>query len=242
MGRVSAAVTAAYLSKCSPRNRGTMEESGTASTCPSEESSLLDLPCLITAENFLLNPSTGRDDEIHHFQSAFVSSASTASDTDPDSTVFTGHDAGADVTSWPRLCGRTQPSNCVNTELFPPSELPLSCVSEELTIRKSLDTFYGTCCQKKPFGGSPAYEAASQCVCAKITDLADKEGMEYALKSLRIAQMVLNRDGNKVFPQHTSSACFSTPTNADVSSEERKQMPGLSDDILQFILKQNLAK
>ncbi|XP_061478477.1 shieldin complex subunit 1 isoform X2 [Rhineura floridana] len=169
------------------------------------------------------------------------------SSVDPDNTAFSGHSVGANVSLWPGHYERADPSNCMCSELFQPSECPLSWTCEqkdkgEVSIRKSLDKFYGACCQKKSSGGSPAYEVASQCLSVKIADLADKEGMKYAQKSLQIAQMVLNQDENQVFPQHSSSTCFSIPTKASVTLEEGKQMPGLSDDVLRFILKQNVTK
>nr|XP_060642104.1 shieldin complex subunit 1 [Anolis sagrei ordinatus]XP_060642112.1 shieldin complex subunit 1 [Anolis sagrei ordinatus] len=224
-----------------------MEESRALSSCQSEESSSLDIPCVVTAEDFALISSPGRKDEILSNVGEFVSSTSTSIDTEPNSTDFMEYTAGGGVTLWPRYCMKAAATNCVNSEQFHNSELPLSWTyeqkgEEEAAIRKSLDTFYGTCCQRTPFGGSPAFEAASQSVSTKITDLAGKEGTEYMLKSLRVAQMVLNREREKMFPQHSSDTCFSTATKAGLGLEEAKDVPGLSDDILQFILKQRTTK
>nr|XP_020649300.1 uncharacterized protein C20orf196 homolog [Pogona vitticeps] len=223
-----------------------MEGSGTASSHQSEESSLLDIPCLLNAESFGLNLNPGMNDEALSSADAFVSPASTAGNTDPSSIDFKGNASGADITLCPQPCEKTDLVNCVNTEPFLP-ELPLSWTYEqkdegESTLKKSLDTFYGTCCQKKPHGGSPEYEAASQCVSVKMAELADKGGMNYALKSLRIAQMVLNRDGTKVLPQHSRNTCFSTPPKVSLCLEPKRQVPGLSDDILQLIMNQNAMK
>ncbi|XP_053140801.1 shieldin complex subunit 1 isoform X2 [Hemicordylus capensis] len=222
-----------------------MEGSETPLSYQSEESSMLDIPCALRAEDFLLNPGTGRDDELFNSGVAFVSPASTVVDADPDHAIFAEHTTGADVNLWPRLCEKT--NNCVNTEPFQPNEHPFAWTSEqkdegETTIRQSLDTFYETCCQKKTFGGSPVYEAASQCLCVKLAELANKDGTKYALKSLQMAQMVLNRDEKKIFSQPSSNTCFSVPTKPGVKLEEGKQTPGLSDDILQLILKQNATK
>lgn len=145
----------------------------------------------------------------------------------------------------PTPCEKMDLVNCVNTEPCPPGELPLSWTygqkdEGESTARKSLDTFYKTCCQKKPYGGSPEYEAASQCVSVKMAELVAKGGMNYALKSLQIAQMVLNRDGSKVLPQQATF--FSTSPKASLCLEQKRQVPGLSDDILPFIMKQNVTK
>ncbi|XP_016851298.2 shieldin complex subunit 1 isoform X1 [Anolis carolinensis] len=229
------------------RSEAAMEESRATSSCQSEESSLLDIPCVVTAEDFALISSPGRKGEIPSSVDEFVSLTSTSIDTEPNSTDFMEYTTGGGVTLWPRSCVKAESTNCVNSEQFHNSELPLSWAYEqknegETAIRKSLEMFYGTCCQRMPFGGSPAFEAASQSVSTKIAELAGKEGTEYTLKSLRVAQMVLNREREKMFPQHSSDACFSTATKAGFGLEEAKDVPGLSDDILQFILKQKTTK
>ncbi|KAJ7341550.1 hypothetical protein JRQ81_005786 [Phrynocephalus forsythii] len=165
----------------------------------------------------------------------------------PSSIDLTGNTSGADITLCPTTCEKIDPVNGVSTEPFPPGEGPSSWTYEqrdegEPTIRKSLDRFYGTCCQKKPRGGSPEYEAASQCISVKMAELAAKEGMNYALKSLQVAQMVLNQDGSKVLPQHASDVRFLTPPQASLCLEQKRQVPGLSDDILQFIRKKTVMK
>uniref|UniRef100_A0ACB8GEI2 Uncharacterized protein n=1 Tax=Sphaerodactylus townsendi TaxID=933632 RepID=A0ACB8GEI2_9SAUR len=54
--------------------------------------------------------------------------------------------------------------------------------------------------------------------------------------------MVLNRDGNKVFPQRSRGIFFSAATESNANLEERENIPGLSEDIFQFLLKQNVTK
>ncbi|XP_060113912.1 shieldin complex subunit 1 isoform X2 [Heteronotia binoei] len=211
-----------------------------------EESSLLDISCTITEKSFLVHPSTERNSDCSCSVNAFVSPASTMVDTDPDSTIFEEHPTGASRNLFPKSCEKTKSNNCMNSESFQANEHLSSRTPEqkdgEPTIKKSLDIFYSTCCPKKQFGGSPEIESASQCVSAKIADLVNREGTEYALQSLRVAQMVLNRDGNKVFPQHSSGTCFSAAMESNANVEKGEKLPGLSDDVLQFLLKQNVTK
>ncbi|XP_025020219.1 uncharacterized protein C20orf196 homolog [Python bivittatus] len=165
--------------------------------------------------------------------------------TESSSQLFPGLAAKANITLWPCLRERAEPTSCKNTEHLQPSAIGVHEQREEgeSTLRKSLDMFYSTWCQKKPFGGSPIYESTSQCLSRKTADLAGKEGMKFTVKSLQIAQMVLNREENKIFPQPPSNhISFLTPVNAGAGSEKGKAIPGLSDDILQFILKQNVTK
>ncbi|KFP69920.1 Uncharacterized protein C20orf196, partial [Acanthisitta chloris] len=109
--------------------------------------------------------------------------------------------------------------------------------AEDPDIRKSLDDFYEMYCRSHPGRIDPTYEAASQCLSQKISELASQDGTKYALCCLQMAQLVLNRDGCKIFPNHPPTACFSKPAE-EVMLEDRRRTPGLSDDILQFLLKQ----
>ncbi|NXE39196.1 SHLD1 protein, partial [Ptilorrhoa leucosticta] len=110
------------------------------------------------------------------------------------------------------------------------------------SIRDSLDGFYKMYCRKQPERKDPTYEAASRCLSQKISELEQKEGTKYVSRCLQMAQLVLNRDGCKIFPNHPPSACFSKPAEGEVLLENRTRTPGLSDDILQFLLKQTQAE
>ncbi|XP_050808197.1 shieldin complex subunit 1 isoform X3 [Gopherus flavomarginatus] len=168
-----------------------------------------------------------------------------ASSPDPEEAQHT-----ASMSVWHAHCEEANPRHHPPAEPFQPAEpggIPFSWTyeqesTEDISIRKSLDSFYETCCQQQPSRGDPTYNAASEWLSLKIQDLANKEGGKYSLCSLYMAQMVLNRDGCKVFPNHSSKACFPGPANGEVALEEGKRTPGLSDDVLQFLLKQNVMK
>ncbi|XP_077169262.1 shieldin complex subunit 1 isoform X2 [Paroedura picta] len=224
-----------------------MEGSETSLSYQPEESSLLDIPCTITEKNFLVNLTTERNSDFSSSGNVFVSPPSTTVETDPDSAIFEEHPTGANGKSLIKSCKKTKFNGCMISESFQVHEHPSCWTSkqkdeEEPTIKKSLDTFYSTCCPKKPFGGNPEVESASQRISAKITDLANREGTQYALQSLKVAQMVLNRDGNKVFPQHSKDTCFSAAKESNAYLAEGEKIPGLSEDILQFLVKQNVTK
>ncbi|KAM3853620.1 shieldin complex subunit 1 isoform 4-T4 [Vipera latastei] len=208
-----------------------------ASSSQSQESSLLDLPGDITPENFLSKPNPEEDEALDLTLPAV--------DTESISQFFPGPAAKANNTVWPCLYERRGTTSCENTEQLQRSEVevPEQRGEGESTLRKSLDTFYSTLCQKKPGGRSPIYESTSQCLSLKAADLAGKEGMKFTVKNLQIAQMVLNREENKIFPRPPSNHfCFLTPVSAVANSEKGKAIPGLSDDVFRFILKQNVLK
>lgn len=128
-----------------------------------------------------------------------------------------------------------------------PNDAALSWVherdgAEDSSIRDSLDGFYKMYCRKQPEREDPTYEAASWCLSQKISELEQKDGTKYVSRCLQMAQLVLNRDGCKIFPNHPPSACFSKPAEGEVLLESRRRTPGLSDDVLQFLLKQTQAE
>ncbi|XP_058036993.1 shieldin complex subunit 1 isoform X3 [Ahaetulla prasina] len=227
-----------------PKLVSVMERNGSqrASSSQSEESSLLDLPDDITPESFLLKPNPVEDEA---FDLTLPAIDAGYFPTEPSNRFLPGPDAKGNITQWPYRYERREPVSCENTEHLQHSEIavPEQRGEGESTLRKSLDTFYRTLCQKKPSGGSPRYESTSQCLSLKTVDLAGKEGMKFVVKNLQIAQMVLNREENKIFPQPPCNHfCLLTPVSADANSEKGKAIPGLSDDVLQFILKQNALK
>ncbi|KFP08891.1 Uncharacterized protein C20orf196, partial [Egretta garzetta] len=206
----------------------------------SEESSILDLPSVCDlAEHFLLPHSSENSEEL------FCSV-----DTFPTPPTGCWHlplysHAALNVSLLPLCLAYTTPRGfgpglCEPTE---PNDASLSWAyehdgAEDTSVRKSLDEFYKMYCKKRPDRTDPTYEAASQCLLQKISELANRDGTKYALRCLQMAQVVLNRDGCKIFPNHPTTACFSKPAEGEVVLEDRKRTPGLSDDVLQSLLKQ----
>ncbi|KFP63889.1 Uncharacterized protein C20orf196, partial [Cariama cristata] len=194
-----------------------MEGKETSPSHHSEESSILDLPSVCDlAERFLPPHSFENSEELFRSVDTFPSPP-------------TG--------SWalPVLHAALKKS-CIQLCLGPST--PRESSAEDTSIRKSLDSFYEMYCKKRPERVDPTYEAASRCLSQKISELANQDGTKYALRCLQMAQVVLNRDGCKIFPNHPTTACFSKPAEGEVMLKDRKRTPGLSDDVLQFLLKQ----
>ncbi|KFO54715.1 Uncharacterized protein C20orf196, partial [Corvus brachyrhynchos] len=197
-------------------------------TSPSHtsESSILDLPSVCDlAEHFLLPHSSENSEELY-----------------PSGDVFPSPPTG--FWALPMLCGQAELGLCEPSE---PNDAVLSWTyerdsAEGPSIRDSLDGFYNMYCSKQPERKDPTYEAASRCLSQKISELEQKDGTKYVSRCLQMAQLVLNRDGCKIFPNHPPSACFSKPAEGEVLLETRTRTPGLSDDILQFLLKQIQAE
>lgn len=161
-----------------------------------------------------------------------------AGESNPPSAVSESFSAGGSETGNVRCY--PEAGLCEHTEL---NDASLSSMyehenREDTSIRKSLDGFYETYCKNGPGRADPTCEAASRCLSQKVSELANRGGTKYALRCLQMAQVVLNRDGCKIFPNYPTTACFSKPAEGEVVLEDTKRTPGLSDDVLQFLLKQ----
>ncbi|XP_032537811.1 shieldin complex subunit 1 isoform X2 [Chiroxiphia lanceolata] len=220
---------------------GTMEGTEMSPSVNSEESSVLDLPSVCDlAELFVPPRSAENTEELYRSVDAFPSLPTGESNL--SSAVPAGFSAEgsekANVRCYPKagLCEPTEPDDAALSWMYKRDS------AEDPSIRKSLDDFYNMYCKKQPGRMDPTYEAASQCLSRKISELANRDGTKYASRCLQMAQLVLNRDGCKIFPNHPPSACFSKPAEGGVLLEDRKRTPGLSDDILQLLLKQTQAE
>ncbi|KAM6368256.1 shieldin complex subunit 1 isoform 1-T4 [Alca torda] len=220
---------------------GTMEGKETSPSRHSEESSILDLPSVCDlAESFLPPHSSENSEELFCSVDTFPSLPTGESNL--PSAVPASFSAGgsekANVRCYPKagLCEPTEPNDAALSWMYENDS------AEDTSVRKSLDGFYKMYCKKRPDRMDPTYKAASQCLSQKISELANRDGTKYALRCLQMAQVVMNRDGCKIFPNHPTTACFSKPDEGEVVLEDRKKTPGLSDDILQFLLKQTQAK
>ncbi|KFO88440.1 Uncharacterized protein C20orf196, partial [Buceros rhinoceros silvestris] len=203
----------------------------------SEESSILDLPSICDlAEPFLPPHSSENSQEI--FRSVDTFPSLPTGENNLPSAVPASFSAGgsekANVRCYPNagLCEPAEPNDGALSWMYERDS------AEDTSIRESLDGFYKMHCKKLPDRTDPIYEAASRCLSQKISELANRDGTKYASRCLQMAQVVLNRDGCKIFPNHPTTACFSKPAEGEVVLEDRKRTPGLSDDVLQFLLQQ----
>ncbi|XP_067148931.1 shieldin complex subunit 1 isoform X1 [Apteryx mantelli] len=216
---------------------GTMEGRETSPSPHSEESSMLDLPSACDlAENFLPPRSMENSEELCFSVDTLLSLPT--GENGPPSAVPGGCSAEgtekASVSYNPKagLCERTEPGDAALSWMYEHDS------TEDTSVRKSLDSFYEKYCETQLGRRDPTCEAGSRCLSQKISELSNREGTKYALRCLQMAQVVLNRDGCKIFPNHPTTACFAKPAEEEVVLEEKTRTPGLSDDVLQLLLKQ----
>ncbi|XP_069709049.1 shieldin complex subunit 1 isoform X2 [Phaenicophaeus curvirostris] len=214
-----------------------MEGKETSPSHHSEESSVLDLPSVCDlAECFLPPHSSENSEELFH--SVDVFSSPPTGENNLHSAVPVSFSAGgsekANVRCYPKggLSASAEPNGAAFSWTYEHDSV------EDTRVRNSLDGFYKMYCEKQPDRMDPTYEAASRCLSQKISELANQDGTKYVSRCLQMAQVVLNRDGCKIFPNHPTTACFSKPAEGEDVLKARNRIPGLSDDILQFLLKQ----
>ncbi|XP_075420090.1 shieldin complex subunit 1 isoform X1 [Tenrec ecaudatus] len=113
---------------------------------------------------------------------------------------------------------------------------------EDDELRKSLDRFYETFGHPQQASGNPLSASVFQCLSQKIAELKGQERQNYALRSLQMARVIFGRDGCSALQRHSRAISFYPLEEGHVSLEGEKPTPGLSKDIIQFLLQQNVMK
>ncbi|XP_044519332.1 shieldin complex subunit 1 [Gracilinanus agilis] len=109
-------------------------------------------------------------------------------------------------------------------------------------LRKSLDHFYEVYGQALPPPEDVLSTAVSHRLSQKITELSSQESQKYALRSFQMAQVILNRDGYSVIQSHSKDVHFYPLEEGNASLDTEKPTPGLSTDVISFLLKESKMK
>ena len=113
---------------------------------------------------------------------------------------------------------------------------------EDDGLRKSLDKFYEVFGNPQPASGNSLSTSVCQCLSRKINELKDQENQKYTLRSFQIARVIFNQNGCSILQKHSRDAHFYPLREESTSLQDEKLMPGLSKDIIHFLLQQNLMK
>ncbi|XP_023405798.1 shieldin complex subunit 1 isoform X1 [Loxodonta africana] len=197
------------------------------STSQSEESSALDLPSAYDIRDYVLQkPSQEANSEA--FSSLEPFSFPCSSDVDPDTSDQNTeqNDSGTSENFWLDPSVKSQPE----------------AQEEDDGLRKSLDRFYETFGDSQPASRDPLSTSVSQCLSQKIAELKGQESQKYALRSFQMAQVTLNRDGCSVLQRHSRDISFYPLEEGSMSLDDEKPTPGLSKDVIHFLLQQNVME
>ncbi|KAM6163249.1 shieldin complex subunit 1 [Rhynchocyon petersi] len=191
------------------------------------ESLSLDLPSAADIRDYVLQkPSQEVNSEALSSLEAFSFPGS--SDVDPDSSHLntTQNDSWTSENLWLDPSVKSHP------------ESP----EEEDELRKSLDKFYEVFGRPQPASQNPVSASALQCLSQKVAELEGQESQKYALRSFQMARVIFNRDGCSVLQKHSRDTSFYPLEEIGASLDDEKPTPGLSKDVIRFLLQQNVLK
>uniref|UniRef100_A0A8C6W2F9 Shieldin complex subunit 1 n=2 Tax=Nannospalax galili TaxID=1026970 RepID=A0A8C6W2F9_NANGA len=129
-----------------------------------------------------------------------------------------------------------------NFWLDPSVKGPLETKEEDNGIRKSLDKFYEAFGHPVLGSGDRLSVSVCQCLSQKITELRDQESQKYARLSFQMARVIFSRDGCSVLRRRSRNTCFYPLEQGGSSVENEKLTPGLSREIIHFLLQQPVMK
>ncbi|ELV13419.1 hypothetical protein TREES_T100004639 [Tupaia chinensis] len=193
----------------------------------SEESNVLDLPSTNDIRDYVLQrPSQEPNSEA--FSSVEFLSFPCSSDVDPD-TKSQNTEQNA---SW------TFENFCLD----PSVKSELETKEEDEELRKSLDRFYETFGHPQPVSRNSLSASVCQCLTQKITELRGQESQKYTLRCFQMARVIFNRDGCSALQRHSRDVRFYPLGEGSASLDDEKPTPGLSKDVVHFLLQKNVMK
>ncbi|XP_034861761.1 shieldin complex subunit 1 isoform X1 [Mirounga leonina] len=214
----------------------------------SEESSALDLPPVDDIRDYVLQrPHQEADSEA--FNSVETLSLPSSSDVDsevleerPFTETLVDEKAKAQQDTSHLNSERNDSWTSENFWLDPGVKGQTETKAEDDGLRKSLDRFYEMFGHPQPAARNPLSASICQCLSQKINELKGQENQKYALRSFQMAQVIFNRDGCSVLRRHSKDTHFYPRGEGGVSLDDEKPTPGLSKDIIRFLLQQKVMK
>ncbi|XP_036040742.1 shieldin complex subunit 1 [Onychomys torridus] len=129
-----------------------------------------------------------------------------------------------------------------NFWLDPSVKGQLETGEEEDGLRKSLDRFYEGFAHPLPGSGDQLSAPVCQCLSQTISELQGQENQKYALRSFQMARVIFNRDGCSLLQRHSRETRFYPLEQEGSSVEDEEPTPGLSREVIRFLLKQTIMK
>ncbi|KAK7832397.1 hypothetical protein U0070_011845 [Myodes glareolus] len=81
-----------------------------------------------------------------------------------------------------------------------------------------------------------------RCLSQAISELEGQESQKYTLRSFQMARVIFNRDGCSILQRHSRETRFCPLEQGGNSLEDEEPTPGLSREIVHFLLEQNVMK
>nr|XP_004611040.1 unnamed protein product [Sorex araneus] len=190
------------------------------------ENSALDLPSAADLRDYVLR-RRGQEANAGTVSSVETLSLPCSSDVEPDSSD--------------RNAAKNDAWSSENFWLNPPMDQAETKADDD-GLRKSLDRFYEMFDPPQPAPGNPLSASVCQFLTQKMLALRDQEGQRYNLRRFQLARAILSQDGCSVLQRHSRDTRFYPLGEGSVSLDAENPTPGLSKDILHFLLQQNVMK
>lgn len=129
-----------------------------------------------------------------------------------------------------------------NFWLDPSAKGQLETSEEDDGLRKSLDRFYEAFAHPLPGSGDQLSAPVCRCLSQAISELEGQESQKYTLRSFQMARVIFNRDGCSILQRHSRETRFYPLEQGGNSLEGEEPTPGLSREMVRFLLEQNIMK
>ncbi|KAK7807739.1 hypothetical protein U0070_026147 [Myodes glareolus] len=129
-----------------------------------------------------------------------------------------------------------------NFWLDPSTKGQLETSEEEDGLRTSLDRFYEAFARPLPDSGDQLSAPVCRCLSQAISELEGQESQKYTLRSFQMARVIFSRDGCSILQRHSRQTRFYPLEQGGNSLEDEEPTPGLSREIVHFLLEQNVMK
>ncbi|XP_072437548.1 shieldin complex subunit 1-like [Chiloscyllium punctatum] len=185
----------------------------------SESHSVLELPTTYSLPNVGDQLMSDEDIASKHSDSIGITSASATPIINTDSSHSNSEDCNSSIGI---------------AELHTNTE----CEHRHINIAQIMEHFYKDAGERKLVESDPVSEKIAHLLTSKISQLKEKGGGQYLLRSFQMALVLLSRHGANIFKiGNCRGGHFSSPVN----SAEFSSLPGLSKDVVCFI-QQEISK
>ncbi|XP_057637683.1 shieldin complex subunit 1 [Chionomys nivalis] len=205
-----------------------MESQADTPSSQSVESCSLNLPAACDFRGLEAAPEGSQGAGSKSLSSLDSHSFPCSSTADPDSSSLNTEQKG----SW----------DSENFWLDPSAKGQLETSEEEDGLRKSLDRFYEAFAYPPPGSGDQLSAPVCRCLSQAISELEGQESQKYTLRSFQMARVIFSRDGCSILQRHSRETRFYPLEQGGNSLEGEEPTPGLSREIIRFLLEQNIMK
>ncbi|XP_078086460.1 uncharacterized protein LOC144504649 [Mustelus asterias] len=123
---------------------------------------------------------------------------------------------------------------------FEIAELDSSIEDEHgrINITQTMEDFFMDAEQRKLLEPNPVSEEIAHLLTTKISQLKAEGGGRYLLRSFQMALVLFNRHGANIFKKEAIKCGHFSSVNSAADSAEFNPLPGLSEDVVSFILQE----